>query len=65
VSRRGEFLRKKVREYMYTKNPGIGVDSRSCARSRSVSFKVFLLSVTNQNCPGIVSESVSRVFVRL
>ncbi len=56
-------MRKRARVYMCTENPGISVESLSLSRSLSLSFS--LLSLRNQNYPGIVSESVSRVFVKL
>ena len=59
--RRGECDPKRARVYMCTENPGISVESLPLALS--VSFS--LLSLTNHNYPEIVSESVSRAFVKL
>ncbi len=63
MSTRGESVRKRARVYMCTGNPGISVESLSLSRSLSLSFS--LRSLRNQNYPGIVSESVSRLFVKL
>ncbi len=60
-------MRKRARVYMCTENPGISVESLSLSPplSISLSLSLSLLSLRNQSYPEIVSESVSRVFVKL